>query len=240
MADRHVARSLGAPPARPYHQLHVIEPVQRQPLWEAVVVRLRNAILSGELPAGSKLVEADLAERFGTSRGPIREAVRELVREGLVVEFDRRGNVVSTLDESDLAEVYGVREALEVAAARIVSGRADEEDLSMLARHLDALDEGAGGDYLVNSTHDLAFHRDLVALAGNERMTAINDQMLNQTAHLLRTAAGGNPTLQSTLRSSAHRDILDALIARDAELSVAAIRAHYRYAEERLFPGLTR
>jgi DNA-binding GntR family transcriptional regulator len=218
----------------------MIEPVQRQPLWESVVVRLRNAILNGELPAGSKLVEADLAERFATSRGPIREAVRELVREGLVVEFDRRGNVVSTLDATDLTEVYGVREALELEAAREVIERAAEDDLVVLSRHLDALDDGAGGDYLGNAVHDLAFHRDLVALAGNGRMTAINGQMLTQTAHLLRTAAEGNPTLQSTLRSEAHRDILAGLADRDLERSVAAIRAHYRYAEERLFPGLNR
>jgi DNA-binding GntR family transcriptional regulator len=218
----------------------MIEPVHRQPLWETVVVRLRNAILSGELPAGSKLVEADLAEMFATSRGPVREAVRELVREGLVVEFDRRGNVVSTLDASDLTEVYGVREALEVSAARVVVERADDEALIALGRHLDALEHGAEGDYLGNSVHDLAFHRELIALAENGRMATIYNQMLTQTAHLLRTAAEGNPTLQSTLRSSAHRDILDALLARDAERAVVAIRAHYRYAEERLFPGLLR
>jgi DNA-binding GntR family transcriptional regulator len=216
----------------------MIEPVHRQPLWETVVMRLRSAILSGELPAGSKLVEAELAEMFATSRGPVREAVRELVREGLVVEFDRRGNVVSTLDASDLTEVYGVREGLEVSAAQVVVERAEDEDLLALGRHLDALEQGAEGDYLGNSVHDLAFHRELITLAENGRMATIYNQMLTQTAHLLRTAAEGNPTLQSTLRSSAHRDIYDALVARDAERSVTAIKDHYRYAEERLFPGL--
>jgi DNA-binding GntR family transcriptional regulator len=207
----------------------MIEPVHRQPLWETVVMRLRSAILSGELPAGSKLVEAELAEMFATSRGPVREAVRELVREGLVVEFDRRGNVVSTLDASDLTEV---------SAAQVVVERAEDEDLLALGRHLDALEQGAEGDYLGNSVHDLAFHRELITLAENGRMATIYNQMLTQTAHLLRTAAEGNPTLQSTLRSSAHRDIYDALVARDAERSVTAIKDHYRYAEERLFPGL--
>ncbi len=216
----------------------MIEPVHRQPLWETVVVRLRNAILSGELPPGSKLVEAELAQSFATSRGPIREAVRELVREGLIVEFDRRGNVVSTLDGRDLIEVYAVREALEVAAARLVVERADDVALDSLTRHLEAFEQGAEDGYLENSVHDLAFHRELVSLTGNGRMTVINDQMLTQTAHLLRTAAAANETLQSTIRPSAHRDILDALLARDAERAVAAIGAHYRYAEERLFPGL--
>ena len=103
---------------------------------------------------------------------------------------------------------------------------------------LEAFERGAAGDYLENSTHDLAFHRRLVALAGNERMTAIYDQMLTQTAHLLRTAAEGNPTLQTTMMPTVHRDILDAVAERDADRAREAIEAHYRYAEERLFPGL--
>jgi DNA-binding GntR family transcriptional regulator len=217
----------------------VIEPVRRPPLWEAVLERMRGAILAGELPSGTKLVEVDLAERFGTSRGPIREAIRELVREGLVVEFDRRGSVVSTLTGRDLVEVYGVREALELSAARYAIERAEDERLVALERHLGALEDGSAGDYLANSVHDLAFHRELVGLAGNVRMAKIYDQMLKQTAHLLRAAAEANPTLQTTLRPSAHRDILDSLVARDRARSAAAIESHYRYAEERLFPGMT-
>jgi DNA-binding GntR family transcriptional regulator len=216
----------------------VIEPFRTPPLWETVLERLRDAILSGELRAGTKLVEVDLAERFGMSRGPIREAIRELVREGLVVELARRGNVVSTLTARDLAEVYDVREALEVAASKLAVERADDGSIAELERHLVAFEDGTGGDYLANSAHDLAFHRTLVALAGNHRMTAIYDQMLTLTAHLLRTAAEANPTLQTTIRPSAHRDILEAVAARDAEGARQALEAHYRYAEERLFPEL--
>ncbi|HEY7381386.1 MAG TPA: GntR family transcriptional regulator [Gaiella sp.] len=215
----------------------MIEPVRGQPLWESVLERLRAAILAGELRPGEKLVEADLAERLGTSRGPIREAVRELVREGLVVEFPRRGNVVSTLTARDLAEVYAVREALEVAVARLVGDKVGEDALAELESLLDEFELGAG-DYLANSVHDLAFHRALVALAGNSRMTAINEQMLRQTAHLLRSAAEATPALQTPIRPAAHRDIVAALRARDPDAARAAIAAHYRYAEERLFPGL--
>jgi DNA-binding GntR family transcriptional regulator len=215
----------------------MIEQFRTPPLWETVLERMRQAILDGELPPGSKLVEVDLATRFGTSRGPIREALRELAREGLVVDFARRGNIVSTLTARDLAEVYGVREALEVAAVRLVVDRVGDDALGQLEQHLVAFERG-DDDYLANSTHDLAFHRDLVALSGNKRMATINDQMLTQTALLLRIAAEGNPTLQTTIRRSAHRDILEALIARSASRAREAIEAHYRYAEERLFPGL--
>jgi DNA-binding GntR family transcriptional regulator len=215
----------------------MIEPVRRPALWESVLERMRAAILSGELGSGEKLVEAVLAERFGTSRGPIRQAVRELVREGLVAEFPRRGHVVSTPTAHDLAEVYGVREALEVAAVRVAVTRIRDDDLAELDAHLAAFERGKG-DYLARSVHDLAFHRSLVALAGNGRIDTVNEQMLTQTAHLLRAAATANPLLQTAIRPAAHRDILQALRARDAAVASAAVEAHYRYAEERLFPGL--
>jgi DNA-binding GntR family transcriptional regulator len=91
--------------------------IHRPQLWEAVTDRLRAAILTGEIPAGTKLVESLLAQRYGTSRGPIRQAIREHARQGLVVELPRRGSVVATLTSRDLAEVYEVREALEVGAS---------------------------------------------------------------------------------------------------------------------------
>jgi DNA-binding GntR family transcriptional regulator len=215
----------------------VIEPVGGQPLWQTVLERLRAAILDGELRPGEKLVETDLAERLGTSRGPVREAIRELVREGLVMEFPRRGNVVSTLTANDLIEVYAVREALETAVARLVATQVTENALAELDAWLDRLEHGPG-DYLEKSVSDLAFHRTLVALAGNRRMTAINEQMLSQTAHLLRIAGEVSPALQAPMRPEAHRKIVAGLRARDADAVREAIATHYRYAEERLFPGL--
>src|SRR5439155_2242489 len=113
--------------------------VHQPQLWEAVLERMRTAILAGDLAPGSKLVETELAERFGTSRGPVREAIRELAREGLVVELPRRGTVVTTLTARDLAEVYAVREALEVAASRSVIASAGDGELRGLERHLAAL-----------------------------------------------------------------------------------------------------
>jgi DNA-binding GntR family transcriptional regulator len=209
-------------------------------LWESVAELIRAAILSGELEPGSKLIETDLAERFGTSRGPIREAIRELAREGLVTELPRRGTLVSTLTAHDLSEVYAVRQALELAASRVVIARAGDEELRALETHLLALESPPpGAGYLDQAVHDLAFHRSLVALARNERMAVMYEQMLTQTMLLLRTAALENPALRTDLRRAAHRDILRALLDRDEATARAALEAHYRYAEERLFPGVT-
>ena len=185
-------------------------------------------------------MEADLAERFGTRRGRVRVALRELAREGLVVELARRGAVVSTLTARDLAEVYAVREALELGAAKAAAARASDSGLRALGSHLDAMERAraAGSGYLEVAAHDLAFHRALVELAGNARMTAMEEQMLTQTALLLRTAAEANPTLRSGLRPAAHRDIHAALVERDLGRVRTAIEEHYRYAEERLFADL--
>jgi DNA-binding GntR family transcriptional regulator len=207
------------------------------PLWELVAGRIRDGILNGQLAPGTKLVETELAEQFGTSRGPVREAIRELAREGLVTELARRGTFVSTLSAHDLSEVYAIREALELAGCRPAIANASEEDLDTLEEGLVAFEESwsGSGTYLDSAIHDIAFHRTFVALVANQRMSAIYDQMLAQTMLLLRAAAEQNPQLRAQMRASAHRDILDALRARDEERARAAIDAHYRYAEERLF-----
>lgn len=113
-----------------------VEPVRPPKLWEAVLERLRDAILSGRLGPGTKLIETDLAERFGTSRGPVRQAIRELMGAGLVVELPRRGTVVSTMTARDLAEVYAIREALEIGAGKVAINRASESKLAALEMHL--------------------------------------------------------------------------------------------------------
>ena len=77
-------------------------------LWEAVADQLRDEILEGRLAAGSRLVETELADRFGVSRGPVRDALRELARAGLAVDLPRRGTFVSSLTERDLLEVYDI------------------------------------------------------------------------------------------------------------------------------------
>ena len=198
---------------------------------------MRSSIIGGSLPAGSKLIESELADRFGTSRGPIREAIRELAREGLVAELPRRGTVVSTLTARDLAEVYAIREGLELTASRAIIERAGDAELEGLTEPLRAIEAArrSKADYAAIAEQDFAFHRRLVSLTGNRRMTGINETMLAQTGLLLRTAAEANPTLRSDLDRPVHDAMLDALRTRDLGRAHRAIEEHYRYAEERLF-----
>ena len=211
---------------------------EQRELWEHVASSIRTAILSGAIPAGASLVEADLADRFAVSRGPIREALRELAREGLVVNLPRRGTVVSTLSFADLTEAYAIREGLEIVAAKQAMERATNGELAQLrpqvAKMEDAWDRGV--EYGKSLAADLAFHRSLVALARNERLAAIYEQMLSQTHLLVRTAALANPSLRLALRRAPHRDILNALVRRDVDRARTAIEEHYVYALERLLP----
>lgn len=212
---------------------------RRRELWEDVLATLREAILGGSIPAGASLVEADLAERFALSRGPIRDALRELAREGLVVTLPRRGTVVSTISFSDIQEVYEIREGLEITAAKLVVDRALDSDLRALRASVKTLEDAwtRDADYPESLALDLAFHRALVATAGNRRLETLYEQMLVQTQLNAVTAADLNPSLRRGMKRSAHRDIVRALSARDAEAAARAISDHYAYARERLLHG---
>jgi DNA-binding GntR family transcriptional regulator len=218
-----------------------LEPARRE-LWEHVAAGIRDAILSGAIPAGSSLVEADVADRFGVSRGPVRDAFKELARERLLVELPRRGTTVAVLSFADLQEVYAVREGLEIVASRLAIERASDDEIRQLGTAVSLLEEQSKQrvPYSESLAADLAFHRGLTALCGNARITSLYEQMLSQTQLHARTAAVTNPRLRLAMKRSAHRDILDALAARDVDRARRAITSHYRYAEERLYSGLHR
>src|SRR3990170_390485 len=175
-----------------------------QQLWEVVADRLRDEILDGRLAAGTRLVEAELAERFGTSRGPIRDALQELARVGLAVDLPRRGTFVSSLTDRDLGEVYVIRRAIEEAAVRLTIERADEAELAY-----DGDDLGVAWDA------DMAFHRTYCRLSGNGRLLDLFDQLASQTVLLMRTTVESHASLAWTPPVEVHRRIAQAIAVRD-------------------------
>jgi len=210
--------------------------VVHQQLWETLVERLRQEILSGALPQGTKLVESEMAARFGVSRGPVREALREITRLGLVVDLPRRGTFVSSPTEADLEDVLVAREAIEQAAARLAIGRARDEDLRALGSLLDEVDATyAAGDIVQAWRVDLEFHRRMFEAAGNSRLLAVFDQWADQTVLLMRAAE--DPAVRLVPAPALHRDILAALLARDVPAAEAAVVAHFRFTEDRLYRG---
>ncbi len=204
-------------------------------VWETIADRLREDILDGHLPAGTRLVEADLASRFGVSRGPIRDALADLSRSGLAVDLPRRGTSVASLREDDLAEVYEVRRALEEGAVRMAIARATAEDLAEMDRLLNATEAAYHAGPLPAAWEaDMAFHRIYCRMAGNGRLLALFDNLASQTVLLMRTALTEHASLAWTPPVEVHRHIADAIRACDVDAAVRAVAAHYQYTEDRL------
>jgi GntR family transcriptional regulator, gluconate operon transcriptional repressor len=207
--------------------------IVREELWRQVARRLRQDISRGRLPPGARLIEVDLAERFGVSRGPIREAIRELARSGLVVTRHHQGVFVSTPSDADLDEIFVFREAIEVAAGKVALTKVVRGDIDRLRNLLDAMEGArAKGDSASGTSLDLKFHREIFVIAGGARLLGAQDDLLAQ----MLLSASINKTMNHDIYppSALHRAILDAMAAGDEEALVMAIEAHYEWSGDRL------
>jgi DNA-binding GntR family transcriptional regulator len=141
---------------------------------------LREAIWRGRLRPGQRLNEQWLATEMGVSRPPLREAIRVLEQEGLVVSVPRRGAFVRQLTGDDIFEIYVVRCALEGMAAELLVASADEESTAQLQRIIDRVESPTTDDLRAKIDEDLQFHRTLVRLSGNVRLAAMWEQLAGQ------------------------------------------------------------
>ena len=209
--------------------------IEHKQLWQAVADQLRDEILDGRLPAGSRLVETELAERFGVSRGPIRDALAELSRSGLAVDLPRRGTFVPSLTERDLAEVYIIRQAIEEAAVRMAIDSGTADDVAAMYTALDATERAYAGDDLAAAWDaDMAFHRTYCSMSGNGRLLALFDELASQTVLLMRTSLETHTSLGWVPPVEYHRHIADGIRSRDPEAAVEAVAKHYQYTQDRL------
>jgi DNA-binding GntR family transcriptional regulator len=207
-------------------------------LWESISDQIRDEILDGRIPAGARLLETELAERFGVSRGPVRDALTELAREGLVEDLPRRGTFVASLSEKDLEEVYVLRRAIEEAAVRLAIARAaDAEIAEMYARLTETEDAYERADLPSAWEADMAFHRTYCRMSGNGRLADLFEGLASQTVLLMRTALASHASLAWTPPVELHRRIADAIKARDADAAVRAVGEHYQYTQDRLAAG---
>lgn len=143
-------------------------PVPRTTLMREVAERLRQAILSGELAAGQQLAEAAMAARLNVSRVPVREALVELEREGLVV-FNERGRAcVRAFTQEDFAEIVSLRTTLQVMSARLAAAKHTTEDLERLEMIVKRADKTR--DPTEFSRLDIAFHDEIVRIARHQRL----------------------------------------------------------------------
>lgn len=133
-----------------------------------VVERLRAAILAGDIPPGAPLVEMALSERFEVSRGPLREALRQLIEEGLLVTMPYRGTHVAPLSVDDVREIYSLRTALETFAFEQVWDRRDERFQAELCRRNEVLVATIdAGDDRASIDTELSFHGLVYEVSGH-------------------------------------------------------------------------
>ncbi len=197
--------------------------VQHTDLSTAVTASLRSAIISGDLAAGSRLVETELADRFGVSRVPVRDALAELERSGLVELRARRGSFVRQMSAADVDEVYSLRVALEsLAIRRAATAGVDRSLLQPLLDELAAAN--ARGDSPAIGNADMALHRALVAAADHGRLLDAWERLADQTLLLMTNLPAVDPEIQGP--SGAHQAIVSHLSDGDADQAEAALVEH--------------
>ncbi len=190
----------------------------------AVYERLRTAILRGEIGAGSRISQASLAEDFGAGRTPLREALRMLQRDGLVVSEPNRSVRVAALSAEGFEEICIMRVALEAVAVRITVPTLESADLAELEGYMAQMKHyHKVGDEAGMRTPHRAFHGLLVAAAGprvGNEITELSDQ-----SERYRLRFGGHATWDE--RRSAHRGILDAAASGAPDLAAFRLTEHY-------------
>jgi len=194
--------------------------VGRRMLWQEVVGPLRRAILSGRIAPGERLVEADLAEQMGVSRGPVREALEQLEREGLVETTPTGRTVVRGITEQDVLDLLTLRQMLEAAALRAAAARVSPEDVT-LWRSLLAEREGARGDDAAAraAESDARFHAHVFSVAGNRPLQRAWEGISSMVEALVATCdAARDPQALA-----ADRRMVEALVRGDAEAAVTAL-----------------
>ena len=194
-------------------------------LYEEVAELLRQRIFSRELEPGSWIDEMKIAEEYGISRTPLREALKVLAAEGLVTMKVRRGAYVTEVNEKDLTDVYHLLALLEADAAAVVAEKARPEQLQELAdlhTELEAARQNRDRFFEINEQ----FHRRLLELADNrwrDQMVADLRKVMKLNRHNSLLKSG---RLDESLKE--HRGIVQALLARDPHTSAQRMQAHFK------------
>lgn len=190
--------------------------------------RILAAIDEGQFRPGDRLVESDLAERFGMSRTPIREALQRLETQGML-RRDGRSLMVATLDHDQLTELYAVRIELEALAARLAAQHAAEEEIRVLAEMV-ADDRALLGEPAALARANRRFHIQIHRASHNRYLVKQLDQVHRAMALLATTSFAVKG--RDVVALDEHQAIVDAIAARDPQAADAALRQHLSRAFE--------
>ncbi len=195
------------------------------PLRDVVFQTLRQAILRGKLEPGERLMELHLADMLGVSRTPVREAIRKLELEGLVITIPRRGAVVAQITRTDLEDVLEVRCALEELAVRKACQKMTPEQLILLKQAASRFEKGiAAGDLMESAQADVDFHEVISDATGNRRLIQILNNIRSQVYRYRLENLKNKASHPDLIRE--HTRLIEALERHDEEEAARFIRVH--------------
>lgn len=200
-----------------------LNPLRSPSLVELAYRSIRDSILAGHLPMGSRLLDTRLAQELEISRGTVRDALTRLVDEGLVVEQPRQGMFVREFGPQDVIDIYNVRVALEPIAARLAVRRGvDVAELeSILVRMREAAE---AGDVPTVSAMELSFHLEICEASGNQHLVDCYRMIQSRVRMALSLDNRGNDDYRSI--ADRHEPILEALRSGDELRAASAVHAH--------------
>jgi len=201
-----------------------VAPARRRGLADEVADRIRDAIFSGSYEPGSQLREVELSAALGVSRGPVREALLRLEREGLVRSEWHRGATVTALSSEDVAELDSLRDALEQLAVGLVIDRATDDDLATIDKTVERMDRAADEHEMVRC--DIDFHDAVYAASGHRRLDEAWQAIRSQVHLFLLTRIGVESEGYLTGVPAEHRRLADALRARDRDTALELFATH--------------
>ena len=208
-----------------------------QPLREVVCESLREAIRSGVLKPGERIMEIQLAEELGVSRTPVREAIRKLELEGYVVMMPRRGTYVASMSIRDINEIFEIRTALESLSNGLAADHITDDELEHLQRLLVII-----GGYIKEGNiekiveTDIEFHDLLYHAARNERLVGIISNLRDQLTRFRTLSMSYPGRLEETLAE--HRLIVDAIASGDRKAASRAAERHMENSEKTLLKAM--
>lgn len=195
------------------------------PLRDVVFNTLRQAILRGELKPGERLMEIQLANKLGVSRTPIREAIRKLELEGLVLMIPRRGAEVAEITEKSLRDVLEVRGALEELAVKLACKKITDEQIAELRAAEKEFEQAlSSGDVTVYAEADVKFHDVIYRATDNQRLIQLlfnlREQMYRYRVEYLKREEAHGTLLNE------HKKIIETIANRDMDAAVDAVCQH--------------
>jgi phosphonate utilization transcriptional regulator len=218
---------------KPTPGFQAIELLQSHSLTTLAQREVERMILSGELPSGAKLNEAEIATRLGVSRGPVREAFRGLEEAGLVRTEKNRGVFVRIIAVDEADQIFELRATFDQMAGRKLAATVTDEQKKELRALLDRMEKAtARGDLDAYHEVNLRFHDALVEFAGNQKLLQAYRRVVNELNLFRRHSLAQNDRLPNSARE--HRRILEAVGSGNAELAGSLLFEHAMASRERM------